>query len=205
VSWNTQSRDVGTGPRWWDIVREYWPLPVASILLGSAAWWIGPAYFAWISPLLIGLLLSVVVVQVSGRRVMLRGLFLTPEESEPRRELSPRANLQLREGDQFVNAIVDPFYNAVHVALQRERGNRSAAVEEYISSLADKLFKEGPGGLSASEKRALLANGSVLASLHTLVWKTPAQLLNPVWVKALKQYAVGRPDVPPAETSTAAA
>jgi membrane glycosyltransferase len=205
VIWNTQSRDGATGSRWWDIIREYWPLPVASILLGGAAWWIGPAYFAWISPLLIGLLLSVVVVQVSGRRGMLRGLFRTPEEIEPGRELSPRANLQLRDGDQFVNAIVDPFYNAVHVALQRERGNRSAAVEEYISSLADKLFKEGPSALSASEKRALLANGSVLARLHALVWKTPAQLLNPVWVNALRQYAVGRADLPPIEPSTAAA
>jgi membrane glycosyltransferase len=178
---------------------------VASILLGGAAWWIGPAYFGWISPLLIGLLLSVVVVQVSGRRGMLRGLFLTPEETQPGRELSPRANLQLRDGDQFVNAIVDPFYNAVHVALQRERGNRSAAVEEYISSLADKLLKDGPNALSASEKRALLANGSVLARLHMLVWKTPAQLLNPVWVNALRQYAVGRADVPPIEPSTVAA
>jgi membrane glycosyltransferase len=204
VSWNTQSRDGGAGPRWLDILREYWPMPVASILLGALAWWIAPAYFAWISPLLVGLLLSGGVVQVSGRRGLLRSLFLTPEEIEPGPELSPRAGLQLRDGDQFVYAIVDPFYNAVHVALQRERANRSSAVQQYISSLANKLFQEGPGALTASQKRALLADGPALTRLHTLVWKTPSQSLNPVWAKALSQYAVGRPDAS-AESAPAAA
>jgi hypothetical protein len=54
--------------------------------------------------------------------------------------------------------------------------------------LATRLFKEGPGSLSSQQKRALLADGETLAYLHNLVWKTPSELMNPAWARALAQY-----------------
>jgi membrane glycosyltransferase len=188
VVWHTQTREGGKGPRWSEIVREYWILPIVGVTLGVLAWWIAPTYLAWISPLLIGLVLAIPVAQFSGRTDLFRSLFQTPEELHPPEELAARFQLQLRDGDQFIYAVLDPFYNAVHVVLQRARETEPPAVEGYVESLATKLFKDGPDSLTSQQKRALLADGETLAYLHNLVWKTPSELMNPAWVRALAQY-----------------
>ena len=188
VTWSTQTRGGGAGPRWVDIICEYWPLPIIGIALGVLAWWISPAYLVWLSPMLIGLVFSIPVAQISARTDLFRNLFLTPDEINPPRELVQQFKLQLREGDSFVHAVIDPFYNAVHVVLQRDRETEAPAVSDYIASLTTRLFKEGPDALTPREKRAFLGDGEALAFLHTLIWKTPAQRMDPAWVKALEQY-----------------
>jgi membrane glycosyltransferase len=188
VVWHAQTREGGKGPRWGDIFAEYWMLPVAGSIFGVAAYFISPSYFAWVLPLLVGLWLAIPVAQVSGRIKVFQRLFTTPEESRPGKELTARFEFQLREGDQFVHAVLDPFYNAVHVALQREKAKSSLALAAYGLSLADRLFSEGPDSLSAQEKRALLSDGLIMAQLHLLIWKTPAQNLHPRWVSGLESY-----------------
>jgi membrane glycosyltransferase len=188
VTWNTQTRDGGSGPRWFEIVREYWPLPFVGIGLAGLAWWIGPAYLAWLSPLLVGLVLAIPVARFSARTDLFRNLFKTPEELHPPQELIAEYRLQLRDGDQFIHAVLDPFYNAVHVALQRAREIETPGLDGYVESLATTLFKEGPDSLSSQQKRALLADGETLATLHNLVWKTPSDMMNPAWACALAQY-----------------
>ena len=188
VTWHTQTRDGGTGPGLGEIVQEYWPLPIAGVGLGALAWWIGPSYLAWLSPMLIGLLFAIPVAKLSGRTDLFRNLFLTPEELHPPEELSAKFELQLRDGDQFVHAVLDPFYNAVHVSLQRSRDVGSPAVDGYVATLATRLFKEGPESLTPQQKRALLADGETLAFMHNLIWKTPSEMMNPAWARALAQY-----------------
>jgi len=188
VVWNTQNRGSGDGPSWNEVIREYWPLPILGIVFSALAWWISPNYLLWLSPLLVGLLLAIPVAYLSCHTNFLSSLFVTPEELHPPRELSGDFRLQLREGDQFVHAVLDPLYNAVHVALQRKRESSLTPSNEYGASLAMKLFKEGPDALTAQEKRALLADGHNLAYLHTLIWKTPAELMHPAWSKALAEY-----------------
>jgi membrane glycosyltransferase len=138
--------------------------------------------------MLIGLLLAIPVAKLSGRTGLFRSFFLTPEELEPPQELTARFQLQLRDGDQFVHAVLDPFYNAVHVALQRSRDTGSPGVDGYVATLATRLFKEGPESLTSQEKRALLADGETLAYMHNLIWKTPSEMMNPAWAQALAQY-----------------
>jgi len=144
--------------------------------------------FFWLLPILLGLWLAVPLALLSGRSSLLKNFFLTPEETEPVKELTTSYVFQLREGDQFLHAILDPFYNAVHVAVQKERRNHPPAAEGYVASLAAKLFRQGPEALTPREKRALLADGPTVARLHMLIWKTPAQLMNPIWSKALESY-----------------
>jgi membrane glycosyltransferase len=187
VVWNTQTRAGGVGPGWRQTLREYWPVPVAGVLCGLLAWFISPLYLLWITPLLLGLWLAIPIAQLSGRSATLRSLFQTPEEIDPPRELSKTEPLQLRAGDQFVHAILDPFYNAIHVALQKRRA-RTPELSEHVTVLADKLFREGPEALTAEEKRALLSDGPALAKLHTLIWRTPAEKMNPFWPEALRAY-----------------
>src|SRR5246500_2300298 len=98
VTWHTQTREGGAGPRWTEIVREYWPLPIAGVGLGALGWWIAPSYVAWLSPMLIGLLFAIPVGQISGRTDLFPNLFMTPEEFQPPQELAARFQLQLREG-----------------------------------------------------------------------------------------------------------
>jgi membrane glycosyltransferase len=188
VVWNTQTRISEAGPGWIQALREYWPVPVAGILFGLLAWWISPLYLLWLTPLLLGLWLAIPIAQLSGRSGILRSLFQTPEEIDPPRELSKSEPLQLRAGDQFVHAVLDPFYNAIHVALQRRRAVRTPELSEHVGGLADKLFREGPAALTAEEKRALLSDGPAVAALHTLIWRTPAEKMNPFWSDALRVY-----------------
>jgi membrane glycosyltransferase len=188
VVWNTQTRGAGASPGWIQTLLEYWPVPVAGILCGLLAWWISPLYLLWITPLLLGLWLAIPIAQLSGRSGILRNLFQTPEEIDPPKELSKSEPLQLRAGDQFVHAILDPFYNAIHVALQRRRGSRTPEQNEHVAGLADKLFRDGPTALTAEEKRALLSDGPALAKLHVLIWKTPGEKMNPLWAEALRAY-----------------
>jgi membrane glycosyltransferase len=188
VVWHTQTRESGDGPSWNEVIREYWPLPILGIVLSALAWWISPDYLLWLSPLLVGLILAIPVAHFSCHTNFFGKLFVTPEELNPPKELSGDFRLQLREGDQFVHAVLDPLYNAVHVALQRKRETSSAPSSDYGVSLAMKLFQEGPDALTAQEKRALLTDGHTLAYLHTLIWRTPAEMMHPAWSKALAMY-----------------
>ncbi len=72
VIWNTQTRGGNAGPRWLDIVREYWPLPLVGAGLAALAWSISPTYLAWLSPLLVGLFLAIPVAKVSGDTYLFR-------------------------------------------------------------------------------------------------------------------------------------
>jgi membrane glycosyltransferase len=59
VIWNTQTRGGHASPRWREIAREYWPLPLVGAGLTGVAWAISPTYLAWVSPLLAGLFLAI--------------------------------------------------------------------------------------------------------------------------------------------------
>jgi membrane glycosyltransferase len=193
VSWDTQTRDGGNGPKWGDVLAEYWPLPVAGAVLSAFAWWIDPFYARWLAPFLLGLWLAVFIVQLGGRKGVLSRLFQIPEETAPPPELTHNYRLNLREGDGFVHALLDPYYNAVHVSLQRKRGQSAPAVERYVANLATKLFRAGPDALTMCEKRAVLADGATVARLHDLIWRTPGEFMNPFWARAIEGYRRRRP------------
>jgi membrane glycosyltransferase len=188
VTWNTQTRDGSQGPDWRDVIREYWPLVLGGFLFAGVAWWIAPGYFAWVLPLLVGLWFSIPLVQISGRVNLLKSLFQTPEETAPAQELHHEFQLQIRGGNQFLHAILDPYYNAVHVSLQREKENPIAATTGYLDGLAEKVIQEGGDSLTAREKRALLLDGAVMSRLHSRIWKTPSQLMHPSWKDAFAVY-----------------
>jgi membrane glycosyltransferase len=193
VSWHAQTRDGGSGPRWGDVFAEYWPLPVAAAVFGAFAWWANHAYAVWLVPLLLGLCLAIPLAQWSSRKGLLTSFFQTPEEIAPPPELVHPYRLNLREGDGFVHALLDPYYNAVHVSLQRKRNCSTPEVAGYSGALAARLLREGPEALTGREKRALLADGAAMAHLHGEIWKTPAQSLNPFWTQAIENYRRRQP------------
>jgi membrane glycosyltransferase len=91
VSWQAQDRG-DRGIRFTEALsRHKWHV-LLGVVWGAAILVIAPRYIWWMSPVLVGLILSVPLTVVTsrtsvGRWVRRRGLLLTPEETDPPSEL----------------------------------------------------------------------------------------------------------------------
>ena len=124
-----------------------------------------------------------------GARAKQLGLFLTPEETRPPMELvslrSRRSIHALTEVESdarrnrahvgLANAVLDPYINAIHVTLLREKQlnpvyaeqlARIGAGSEAVRELGEKLLAVGPDKLKASERIAVMADQRVMVWLH---------------------------------------
>ena len=96
---------------------------------------------------------------------------------------------QLRDDYGLLQAVLDPYVNAVHVSLLRQREG-SHAVRTYFTGLRKKLLAEGPTKLTHREKMALLLDADSMIWLHEQLWKEPAERLAEWWRLAMRQYNV---------------
>jgi membrane glycosyltransferase len=161
------------------------------------------------SPILLGMMssipLSLVTGQLAPGRLAKRiGLFVTPEETNPPPELPRLArNLEacsrhtpplpeLAADYGLMQAVLDPYVNAVHLALLRER-DQPAVVEGRFAPLREKLLREGPGALSAKDKLALLLDSDSMSELHRDLWSMPTERLAAWWRIAIRSYNVIAP------------
>ena len=85
--WESQRRDDGSLPVR-ELVRLYGGLTVAGMVAGVAAWMVSPALLAWMSPVVLGLVLAIPIVAFgasrgAGRWLRERRIFATPEELAP--------------------------------------------------------------------------------------------------------------------------
>jgi len=180
VTWRSSTReDSETG--WAEAVRHHGFDTVVASAWGLAVFWLNPSYFWWLTPIVVGLVLSV-PISVFASRVRLgtaaraRRLFLIPEETAPPAELADvadrldaaRATPPARTG--FARAVVDPFANAIHRALLRGARHTTASVANQRRALAEKAVAHGGADLSATDKRALLFDPAVVTELHRAVW-----------------------------------
>ena len=207
VSWVTQRRDTDEdGVDWREAIITHGGQTGFGIVWGLSALILMPTFFWWLSPVLLGLLVSIPVsIFLSKTSVGVRarelGLFLTPEESQPCYELRRlRQNLAecyrhlqpfepLRADYGLLQAVLDPYVNAMHVALLRQRRATDEA-REWFSALREKLLREGPGSLNSKEKMALLLDAESMIWLHRELWSCPADSLAEWWKMAMRQYNV---------------
>jgi membrane glycosyltransferase len=153
-----------------------------------------PAFFWWITPILVPLLLAVPVSVLTskaslGLKARDAGLFLTPEETSPPEELEDLAAIlhktrtaaesqaHLKTGG-FGRAVVDPPVFALHLGLLRP-GNGTPDPETAL--LIEKALSHGPAMLEPKEKLRLLFDPAALAELHKKVWQLPAGELSRHW------------------------
>jgi membrane glycosyltransferase len=119
-----------------------------------------------------------------GRQSRELGLFLTPEETEPPAVLRYlEENLEdddpvlpvLREkpASRFVQALTDPYVNALHLSLLPPREPPGKRRRHYLEGLVHQLEEEGPDSLSAAQKRDLISDPNMLLRLHALFWSRP--------------------------------
>ena len=207
VTWITQRRGLfGKESDWREAILTHGGQTVIGLVWSISAFILVPPFFWWLSPVLAGLVfsipLSIILSNASfGQGAMRLGLFLTPEETQPSYELERlRLNLAecyqhmrpiepLRDDYGLLQAVLDPYINAVHVSLLRQR-RPSRESREYFMQLRLRLLREGPTGMTTKEKMALLLDADSLIWLHRELWRLPAENLAGWWRLAMRQYNV---------------
>jgi membrane glycosyltransferase len=207
VAWVAQKRSADVdGTDWREAIITHGVQTVFGVVWGVSSLILVPAYFLWLSFVLVGLAfsipLSIFLSKVSfGRRARDLGLFLTPEETDPPAELRLlETNLEacyrqlppfepLRDDYGLMQAVLDPYINAMHVALLRQR-RPSAGAREWFAKLQARLLREGPGKFTTKEKMALLLDPQSMIRLHRELWSLPSESLADWWRLAMRQYNV---------------
>ncbi len=207
VSWVTQRRAAeGDDADWREAIITHGGQTAFGFVWGLSCYIISPPFFFWLSPVVIPLVfsipLSIMLSQVRlGQSARKLGLFLTPEESMPPYELKRlHQNLAecyrhlpaikpLRADYGLLQAVLDPYVNAMHVALLRQRKPTEES-REWFALLRARLLRDGPARFTVKEKMALLLDAESMISLHRDLWTCPAENLAEWWRLAMRQYNV---------------
>jgi len=180
--WDAQRRDDGTLPLRSTMRRYAWHT-VFGLLLALAAYEVSFSLFAWMTPVIVGLILAIPLAQwtaspEAGRNMRRHKLLLTPEESTPP-DILQRANAlsaQPAAGDSH-NAIerlfAEPDLLAAHRAMlpqgARKRGAVEVALVVGLAKLEDcTSLAEAAAALTRAETMALLTDARGLDRLAAL-------------------------------------
>jgi membrane glycosyltransferase len=213
VHWGPQIR-TADGLAWRAAVRAHWQHTLIGFVWGVVVWHIDPLTFWWFAPVAAGMVLSIPLSVFTsrrswGERARLFGLFLTPEEIAPPPEIAAlrtRMDALERAGETaprqkfagLAEAVLDPYVNAIHVSLLREKRlnpEYSAALAKLSADqpetrvLAEKLLAGGPDALKPHETLLVLSDADTMPWLHRQAWVRPSESFAPWWQTAIRQYA----------------
>ena len=213
VGWTTQTRSAD-GTTWLYAIQRHWGHTLIGVVWGWFTWRLDPDLFWWFTPVLAGMVLSAPLSVLTSRRRLgtqarKLGLFLTPEETNPPMELvSLRSRMKIHNltGDKepershhgLAKAVLDPYVNAIHVTLLREKQMnpvyaehlaRIGAGSEAVRELGEKLLAAGPEKLKSSERMAVMADQGVMVWLHQQSWLRPEEKLAPWWKAMIREFS----------------
>jgi len=207
VTWVTQRRGADVdGTDWREAILTHGGHTLFGFVWGVSSFIISPSFFWWLSPVIAGLVLSIplsIILSKTaiGRGARALGLFLTPEEVAPPYELKKlEQNLAecyrhlqpigpLRGDYGMLQAVLDPYVNALHVSLLRQKRTTEES-REWFAQLRERLLHDGPSKLTVKEKMSLLMDAESMIALHRELWNTPAESLAEWWRLAMRQYNV---------------
>lgn len=197
VGWTTQSREAD-GTAWTDAARFH-ALPTAlGVVWSLVALKINASFAAWMSPILLGLLLSIPVsVWTSraryGRALAAKSLLATPEELNPPTVIAladhataavdPALDATSEGRPGIIAAVVDPYVNAVHISLLDP-----GELTPESTALAERCLADGASALSKPELNTLLYLAPAMLHLHRSVWLRPAEKIHTSWTQAVQSY-----------------
>jgi membrane glycosyltransferase len=204
VGWGSQNRETD-GTSWGDAIRFH----AFPTLLGIA--WTAIAlnvsekdfetsvgFTAWMSPILLGLVLAAPVsVWTSraryGKALAKHKILATPEELDPPAvirladvacaALDPALDAAVQSRRGLIAAVVDPYVNGVHVSLLEH-----SDLTEAGEALAERCLAVGPGELSKNELSELLYLAPAMLLMHRAVWLRSAEGIHSVWTQAVESY-----------------
>jgi membrane glycosyltransferase len=170
--------------------------------------------FWWFTPVLAGMVLAVPLSVLTSRRSLglaarSLGLFLTPEETRPPQEIvSLRSRMRIhdltddktprRQYAGLAEAVLDPYVNAIHVSLLREKQLNPSYAEQFarlgagtdqVRDLGEKLLAEGPEKLNPAERMRVLADQKLMVQLHSQAWLRPEEKLAPWWKAMIREFS----------------
>jgi membrane glycosyltransferase len=205
VAWGTQRRGKAGESDWREAVTAHAGHTAIGVIAAVLVYRLSPLMAAWMSPLLIGLIFSIPLSYFTGLlgvgwALRRRGLLLTPEESSPAPEIvrlaeylavrppAEPAEPRLKSDYGLLQAVLDPYVNAAHVAMLRAKDDMPPASGERFATLRERLLREGPDALPARDKVSLLIDAGSMNALHHEVWATPDARLHEWWQLALRHY-----------------
>ncbi len=213
VGWSPQKR-IADGTTWWYAIQRHWGHTLIGVGWGIFMWWLGRELFWWFTPVLAGMVLSIPLSVFTSRRHLgararALGIFLTPEEIAPPPELiSLRAQTKINELTEdgtpglphpgIAEAVLDPYVNAIHVSLLREKQLNPAYAEQFaqlgvgsekVQILGEKLLANGPDKLSDADQLLVLADQRVMVWLHQQAWLRAGETLAPWWRAAIQNFS----------------
>jgi membrane glycosyltransferase len=206
ITWGRQRRADEQGPSWRELVAAHSGHAILALAWAGTVAGLAPTLLPWLAPVLIGPLMAIPFSRIIastrlGRRARERSWFVVPEETQPPIEFQ-----RLREpfteyaGPHFptkdcaadfgmLQAILDPYVNALHVFLLRQRHQISLRTHEYMIALTDRLLLDGPFALTPREKRVLLWDRDSMRAAHLKLWASPGSHLHDWWRAALRHYS----------------
>lgn len=204
VKWAPQRRRPDGGVDWEESILTGAGVTAFALAWSALALWRSPEFFAWISPVLLGIAMTIPFsIFTSGVRCgRSRGLFTVREEIDPPRELSQlQANLNLARlrlpPDQsasghngLLQVLLDPYINALHVSLLRQRSRVTPENREYLDRLRRRLVVEGPDALHKREINAILYDPDTVLRLHYELWAASGRNLAEWWERAMRAYNI---------------
>ena len=202
VGWSTQKRSAGDGMSMQQAIAEHWFHSLLGVVVMMLSTRVNMVFFLWMLPVSGSLALAPFVSWLFSKPSV--GLFLkrlkilaTREELDPAPELvatletveERRGNNWLfQEGSDragFMNALIDPYINAIRAALAANAGGDSSGTAVAIGKKA--LF-EGVDALSIDERKRLLCDPASLLECHRLAWRSDPDALHPSWNAFFSRY-----------------
>lgn len=215
VGWGAQRRGRAGESVWMETVMAHGSHTLIGIGAALIVYRIDPLLAAWMSPILAGLILSIPVSFFtgsipSGLALRQKGLLQTPEESHPVKELArldellalrqrvPRPLPEFAGNYGLLQAVLDPYINAVHVSLLRTKEEIPSPSEETFAGLRETLLQKGPEALKPRDRLALLMDAHSMVVLHDELWSSPTDRLAEWWRLSLQHYTRLAPPPPSA-------
>ncbi len=171
IGWGKQNRD-DKGISWSTALRLHLGHTALGAAVGALAWLVDQALFWWLSPIVLGLMLSIPMAQISSRRdlgawLRQRRLFLIPEETAPPEVLRRARHLADKiasdapaVSDGLARVLDDPIANALHRLLLAAA--EDAPAEDGATLVAARRNLAAGQPLTAAEKSLLLYDDQTL-------------------------------------------
>jgi membrane glycosyltransferase len=178
IDWQPQRRQVA-GSLLGESVRRFGWVTMVGLAAAIAIIIVTPALFIWLIPVFAGLVLAIPFAMWTssdawGIRIGALGLLRVVEEAAPppvMRRLDQLLETQVTApADRFALAMLDPGFNALHIAMLRAADDQPPGPEDSLRAIERKAVYLGATALSKPERRALLECPSAMARLHLAAW-----------------------------------
>lgn len=196
VGWKSAPREDAE-TTWREAITHHGGDTVFACIWAGLLYWLSPAYFWWVMPVVGALILSIPVSVLAskirlGDRARALGLFVIPEEVEPAREISEvdsnMAAAKQRTAawpapwqDGFALAVADPALNAVHRSTLGGRRKMKDTIREARRAILDAVVAGGPSAADTKTRKLILNDAELIDEIHRRVWRADDDNIAAKW------------------------